>query len=295
MVLPTSRKDASQAAAKPGAINAHRAISEGRGTMDLGLAGKRVVISAGAGGIGRVTADRFLAEGARVFVCDVDHDALASLAGHHPALSAIHADVSDSAQVRAFYDRIEADAGGVDVLVNNAGVSGPTKMVDDVTDAEWAHTIGVNVDGLFFMARSAARLMKRQRGGVILNMSSTAGRLGMPLRSPYSTSKYAVRGLTDALAVELGEYNVRVNAILPGLVNGPRGRRVMEEQARARNLTYEQYIPAALHNISMHSMVEMEEVADMAVFLASDRARHVSGQSIGVCGNFESYRAPQQS
>jgi NAD(P)-dependent dehydrogenase (short-subunit alcohol dehydrogenase family) len=137
--------------------------------------------------------------------------------------------------------------------------------------------------------------MKRQNGGVILNMSSTAGRLGMPLRSPYSTSKYAVRGLTDALAVELGQYNIRVNAVLPGLVNGPRGRRVMEEQASARGLTYDEYIPAVLHNISMHSMVEMVEIADMLVFLASERAPHVSGQSIGVCGNFESYRSPMQS
>jgi NAD(P)-dependent dehydrogenase (short-subunit alcohol dehydrogenase family) len=269
-------------------------MSEETKTMDLGLSGKRVVISAGAGGIGRVTAERFLAEGALVFVCDVDRPALAALEGHHPALFATYADVSDSAQVDAFYDQVEANAGGVDVLVNNAGVSGPTKMVDEITDAEWAQTIGVNIDGLFFMARRAARAMKRQAGGVILNMSSTAGRLGMPLRSPYSTSKYAVRGLTDALAVELGEYNIRVNAILPGLVNGPRGRRVMEEQARARGLTYDEYIPTVLHNISMHSMVEMEEIADMALFLASDRAPRVSGQSIGVCGNFESYRSPQQ-
>jgi len=263
--------------------------------MDLGLSGKRIVISAGAGGIGRVTAGRFLVEGARVFVCDVDRDALAALEGLHPALVATFADVADSAQVEAFYDRVEAEAGGVDVLVNNAGISGPTKVVDEITDAEWAETIGVNVNGLFFMARRAARLMKRQNGGVILNMSSTAGRLGMPLRSPYSTSKYAVRGLTDALAVELGQYNIRVNAVLPGLVNGPRGRRVMEEQARARGLTYDEFIPTVLHNISMHSMVEMEEIADMLVFLASDRAPHVSGQSIGVCGNFESYRAPMQT
>ena len=263
--------------------------------MDLGLTAKRVIISAGAGGIGRVTAERFLAEGAIVFVCDVDREAVTALEGHHPALSATCADVSDSGQVDDFYDWVEAEVGGVDVLVNNAGVSGPTKAVDEVTDAEWRQTIGVNVDGLFFMARRASRVMKRQNSGVILNMSSVAGRLGMPLRSPYSTSKYAVRGLTDALAVELGEYNIRVNAILPGLVNGPRGRRVMEEQARARGLSYEEYIPTVLHNISMHTMVDMEEIADMALFLASDRAKHVSSQSISVCGNFESYRAPIQT
>jgi NAD(P)-dependent dehydrogenase (short-subunit alcohol dehydrogenase family) len=256
------------------------------------LSGKRVVISAGAGGIGRVTAERFLGEGARVFVCDIDSSAVSALDLYHPMLTAMHVDVADSAQVGQLYDRVEAELGGVDILVNNAGVSGPTKVVDEVTDAEWAQIIGVNVTGLFYMARRAATLMKRQRSGVILNMSSTAGRLGMPLRSPYSASKYAVRGFTDSLAVELGEYNIRVNALLPGLVNGPRGRRVMEEQARARGQSLEEYLPTVLHNISMHSMIEMEEIADMAVFLASDRARHVSGQSIGVCGNFESYRAP---
>jgi NAD(P)-dependent dehydrogenase (short-subunit alcohol dehydrogenase family) len=261
--------------------------------MELGLSGKRVIISAGAGGIGRVTAERFLSEGARVFVCDVDSTAVNALHGYHPMLTAVEADVADSAQVTALYNRVEAELGGVDILINNAGVSGPTKMVDEVTDGEWAQIIGVNVTGLFYMARRAAALMKRQRSGVIVNMSSTAGRLGMPLRSPYSTSKYAVRGFTDSLAVELGEYNIRVNALLPGLVNGPRGRRVMAEQAQARGLPLEDYLPTVLHNISMHSMIEMEEIADMAVFLASSRAPHVSGQSIGVCGNFESYRAPQ--
>jgi NAD(P)-dependent dehydrogenase (short-subunit alcohol dehydrogenase family) len=127
---------------------------------------------------------------------------------------------------------------------------------------------------------------------VILNMSSVAGRMGMPMRAPYSTSKYAVRGFTDVLTVELGALNVRVNSILPGLVNGPRGRRVMEEQAKARDMTLEAYLPFVLHNISMHTMIEMEEIAALAVFLASDQAKHITGQSIGVCGNFETYRAP---
>jgi NAD(P)-dependent dehydrogenase (short-subunit alcohol dehydrogenase family) len=263
--------------------------------MDLGLTGKRVVISAGAAGIGRVMAERFLGEGARVFVCDVDEVALAKLDGHHPSLIAMRADVSNSRQVGTLFDRVEAELGGIDVLVNNAGVSGPTKMVEDITDEEWAQTIDVNVTGGFYMARRAVPLMKKQNSGVILNLSSTAGRLGMPLRSPYSTSKYAVRGFTDVLAIELGKFNIRVNAILPGLVNGPRSQRVMEEQAKARGLTYEQYMPTVLHNISMHTMIEMEEIADMAIFLASDRAPHVSGQSVGVCGNFETYRSPPES
>jgi NAD(P)-dependent dehydrogenase (short-subunit alcohol dehydrogenase family) len=263
--------------------------------MDLGLAGKRVVISAGAAGIGRVIAQRFLEEGAKVFVCDVDEKALAALDGVHPQLHAMSADVSKSASVNAFFDRIEAEFGGIDILLNNAGVSGPTKMVEDITDAEWAQTVDVNLTGMFYMARRAVPLMKAQKSGVILNLSSTAGRMGMPLRSPYSATKYGVRGFTDVLAIELGGFNIRVNSILPGIVDGPRSARVFEEQARTRGLSYEQYIPKVLHNVSMHTMVEMVEIADVAVFLASDRAPHISGQSVGVCGNFETYRAPPEA
>ncbi|HVY99300.1 MAG TPA: SDR family oxidoreductase [Dongiaceae bacterium] len=263
--------------------------------MQIELTGKRVAITAGAGGIGRVTADRFVAAGATVWVCDVDEAAIADFRSKHPASAAFVADVSVSDQVNGFFDRMERELGGVDVLINNAGISGPTKPVEAISDDEWNRTLGVNITGQFFCARRVVPMFKKQRGGVIVNMSSVAGRLGMPLRAPYSATKYAVRGLTDVLAVELGEYDIRVNAIMPGLVNGPRGQRVMREQAQARNMTYEQYLPFVLHNISMHSMVEMEEIADLAIFLASDFARHITGQSIGVCGNFESYRAPLQT
>jgi NAD(P)-dependent dehydrogenase (short-subunit alcohol dehydrogenase family) len=262
--------------------------------MDLGLTGKRVLVTAGAGGIGRVIAQRFLAEGARVAVCDVDGAALADCAAQSPTLLAMRADVAVSADVAGLFADVERTFGGLDVLVNNAGISGPTKRVEDITDEEWQRTLAVNVTGHFYAVRAAVPMFRRQGGGVILNMASVAGRIGMPMRSPYSTSKYAVRGFTDVLAVELGEFNIRVNAILPGLVNGPRGHRVMDEQARARGMTLEQYMPFVLHNISMHSMVEMEEIASVAVFLASDQAKHVTGQSVGVCGNFESYRAPLQ-
>ena len=260
--------------------------------MDLGLNGKRVLVTAGAGGIGRVIAQRFLSEGARVAVCDVDDTALADCATHAPALLALRADVAVSADVASLFARLEQEFGGLDVLVNNAGISGPTKSVEDITDEEWNRTLAVNVTGQFYAVRAAVPMFRRAGGGAILNMSSVAGRIGMPMRSPYSTSKYAVRGFTDVLSIELGALNVRVNAILPGLVNGPRGRRVMEEQARARGMTLDEYLPFVLHNISMHSMVEMEEIASLAVFLASDQAKHITGQSVGVCGNFETYRAP---
>jgi NAD(P)-dependent dehydrogenase (short-subunit alcohol dehydrogenase family) len=260
--------------------------------VDLGLRDRRVLVTAGAGGIGRVIAQRFLTEGARVAVCDIDDAALGECAAQTPGLLALRADVAVSADVGSLFARLQQSFGGLDVLVNNAGVSGPTKPVEDVTDEEWNRTLAVNVTGQFYAVRAAVPMFRSAGGGVILNMSSVAGRMGMPMRAPYSTSKYAVRGFTDVLTVELGALNVRVNSILPGLVNGPRGRRVMEEQAKARDMTLEAYLPFLLHNISMHTMIEMEEIAALAVFLASDQAKHITGQSIGVCGNFETYRAP---
>ena len=263
--------------------------------MTLDLSGKRIAISAGGAGIGRVMAERFAAAGARVAVCDIDDAAVADCRKHNPEMVVVEADVAEPQQVEHFYGAIEHNLGGLDVLINNAGISGPTKRVEDITDEEWNRTLAVNITGQFYMVRRAVPLLKAQRSGVIVNISSVAGRLGMPLRAPYSTTKYAARGLTDVLAVELGEFNIRVNAILPGLIDGPRGRRVMAEQATARGLSFEQYLPFVLHNISMHTMIGMDEIADMAMFLASDSARHITGQSISVCGNFETYRAPLQN
>lgn len=262
--------------------------------VKIDMTGRRVVVTAGGSGIGRVIAEGFRDSGAKVAVCDIDSS---SYTGRDlgDRFAAWQADVGDPRSASRFMADAIAWLGGIDVLVNNAGVSGPTRPVEDITDDEWRHTMAVNVDGAFYCARAAISAMKAQRSGVILNMSSTAGRMGMPLRSVYSTSKYAIRGLSDVLAVELGGHNIRVNAILPGVVNGPRVRRVLTEQAAAAGETLEQYWPRVLHNVSMHTAVEAEDVAAMAIFLASDHARFISGQSIGVCGNFENYRGPMMT
>lgn len=258
----------------------------------MNLSGKTAIITAGASGIGLAIAKRYTELGASVCICDVDDTALASISNELPDAIVRKGDVSCSDDVAALYDTFLKKHDRLDILVNNAGISGPTKAVEDISDEEWDRTMGINVTGMFYMARQAVPLFRAQNSGCIINLSSVAGRLGMPLRSPYSTSKYAVRGLTDALAVELGEIGVRVNAILPGLVNGPRGQRVMQEQAAVRNVPLEEYMPNVLHNISMHTLIEMTEIADVAAFLATDMARHITSQSISVCGNFESYRAP---
>lgn len=255
--------------------------------MKIDLNGYRVVVTAGCGGIGSAIASAFAEAGACVFVCDIDA-ALVSSSPHRAFLC----DVSDEAQVAAFFNVAFKEFGGIDVLVNNAGIAGPTLAVEEMPLAAWNQTLAVNLTGQFLCARAVVPAMKAQKSGALINLSSTAGKMGMPLRSAYSASKYGVRGLTDALAIELGEHGIRVNAILPGMVAGPRLDRVVAEQAAAHGMRQEDYLPMMLHNISMHTAVTAQDVASMAVFLASPAAQFVSGQSIGICGNFESYRAP---
>lgn len=255
--------------------------------MKIDCTGKRVVVTAGSSGIGLAISQAFASAGARVAICDIDAKAV----GNSPFL-ARKCDVSNEADVAAFFADVKDGLGGVDVLVNNAGIAGPTKPVEEITLAEWEQTLGVNITGQFLCSRAVIPEMKERREGAIINLSSTAGRVGMPLRSPYSASKYAVRGLTDVLAIELGEYGIRVNALLPGMVAGPRLDRVVEEQAAAKGMRGEDYMKLMLHNVSLHKTVTAQDVAAMAVFLASDLASNISGQSIGVCANFESYRSP---
>ena len=258
----------------------------------MNLSGKTAIVTAGAGGIGLAIARRFTQYGASICICDISEGGLADASAEFSHALTVRADVSKPSDVARVFEVFSKRFDRLDILVNNAGISGPTKPVDEISDAEWQATMDVNVSGMFYMVRAATPLFRKQNSGAIINMSSTAGRVGMPLRIPYSVSKYAVRGLTDVLAIELGEIGVRVNAILPGLVDGPRGRRVIAEQAEARGMKADEYERLFLHNISMHTKVQMEEIADMAAFLGSDLAPHISGQSIGVCGNFESYRAP---
>ncbi|RWK24925.1 SDR family oxidoreductase, partial [Mesorhizobium sp.] len=193
--------------------------------MDLGLEHKRVLITAGAAGIGRAVAERFAAEGAKVLVCDVDPEAIQSIQPS-TGMVAVAADVSIPESVTKLFAEIESRLGGLDILVNNAGISGPSKPVEAVSDEEWRSTLGVNLDGAFYCARSAVPLIKAAGGGTVINMSSTSGLLPYSLRSPYCAAKYAVIGLSDVMAMELGPHNINVNAICPGAVDTRRLERV---------------------------------------------------------------------
>jgi NAD(P)-dependent dehydrogenase (short-subunit alcohol dehydrogenase family) len=255
--------------------------------MEISLKGLRVVVTAGGAGIGRVIAARFMADGARVHVCDVAEAVLAETRAALPGIGTTLADVSDAAQVDRLFDEAARNLGGLDVLVNNAGIAGPTAAVEDIAPADWERTIAINITGQFLCARRAVPLLKAAGGGLIVNMASVAGRLGYPLRTPYAASKWAVVGFTESLAMELGGANIRVNAILPGLVEGPRIERVIAAKAAAQNVSNDTMTQRYLDTVSLKRMVSPEDVAAMAAFLASRAGANISGQALSVCGNVE--------
>lgn len=254
------------------------------------LQGKRAIVTAGAAGIGRVIAQKLMSEGARVAVCDIDQRALDAFSAANPTSLAIACDVADPDAVAATLASMIAHLGGIDILVNNAGSAGPTAGIEDITHQDWARTLDVNLTSQFLFARGVVPHLKAQGLGSIVNMSSAAGRLGMPMRTPYAAAKWAVIGLTQSLAMELGRHNIRVNAILPGSVRGDRMARVMQARAAATGLSLAQVEAEEVAAISMGRMIDPDEIADMVAFICSDSGRSISGQSLGVCGNTEVLR-----
>lgn len=251
------------------------------------LRGKRAIITGGGRGIGRATAERFLAAGANVHVCCVTKESLHSVLANNRGLHGSLVDISVADQVAQLYRNAEAHLGGLDVLVNNVGIGDPRAPIEEVTDEQWRHAFAVNVDGMFYCIKRAVPLLKAAGGGAIINISTASTRTGLPFRTPYIASKWAVQGLSDNLARELGPHKIRCNAILPGIINNPRGKRLVEQIAAKRGQNYAEAEAHYFSFVSTRSWIEPEEVADMAVFLASDAARNVNGQAIGVCGNME--------
>ncbi len=254
--------------------------------MELSMNGKRVLITAGAGGIGRVMTETFVQAGARVHICDVVPAALGETV-RTLGVTATACDVSNLEQV----DRLFADArrhlGGLDVMVNNAGIAGPTGKVEDIAVADWERCIAVDLNGMFYCTRLAVPLLKAAGGGSIINLSSAAGRLGFPFRTPYAAAKWAVVGFSKSLSMEVGGDNIRVNAIQPGVVEGERIDRVIEAKAKAVGISFEAQKQLMLERVSMHSTVSPQDIANMALFLASDAGKHITGQAISVCAGVE--------
>jgi NAD(P)-dependent dehydrogenase (short-subunit alcohol dehydrogenase family) len=180
--------------------------------------------------------------------------------------------------------------GGLDVLVNNAGIAGPTGKIEDISIEDWERCIAIDLNGIFYCTRLGMPMIKAAGGGSIINLSSTAGRLGFPLRSPYAAAKWGVVGLTQSLAMEAGPDQVRVNCIQPGIVEGDRIDRVAAAKAQAFGISVEEQKKRMVADVSMRIMVSAQDIANMALFLASDAGKHVSGQSLPVCGNVEVLR-----
>lgn len=254
---------------------------------DLSVPGQRVLVTAGAGGIGRAIATTFADAGAKVHICDVDRTALERMASERPDITASFADVASLTDVDRLFDDVRRHLGGLDVLVNNAGIAGPTGRIEDIAVEDWERCIAVDVNSLFYCTRLAMPMIKAAGGGAIINLSSAAGRLGFPLRSPYAMAKWGVVGFTASLAIEAGQDNVRVNCIQPGVVEGERIDRVAAAKAEAMGVTTEEMKTRMVEKVSMRTMVSGQDIANMALFLASDAGRHISGQAISVCGNVE--------
>ncbi|HLT99140.1 MAG TPA: SDR family oxidoreductase [Burkholderiaceae bacterium] len=246
--------------------------------------GKRILITAGASGLGWAMTETFLQCGAQVLICDVDEAALDKVAKQSPQLHVTRADVSDESSVEALFETVTETFGGLDVLVNNAGIAGPTGHVETLNKADWDRTLAVNITGQFLCARLAIPMLKESRG-VIINLSSAAGHLGFAGRAAYSASKWAVVGFTKTLAIELGPHGVRANAVLPGAVEGPRIRAVIEAKAGTLGRPVEEVASAYEKQASMGRMVSAQDVANMVVFAASDAAAMVSGQALVVDGH----------
>jgi NAD(P)-dependent dehydrogenase (short-subunit alcohol dehydrogenase family) len=242
--------------------------------MENAAKGLRVLVTAGGAGIGRAIADTFVKNGARVHVCDVDAKTKPDSV----------TDVSDVAQVDRLFRDVEKNLGGLDVLINNAGIAGPTGKVEDLSPQDWDRCIAVDLNGMFYVTRKAMPMIKRAGGGSIINLSSIAGRFGFPMRTPYSAAKWAVVGFTQSLAAEAGPDGVRVNCIQPGIVEGERVERIMQAKADSLGVSKQEVRDRMVEGVSLKTTVTAQDVANTALFLASEAGKHISGQAISVCG-----------
>jgi NAD(P)-dependent dehydrogenase (short-subunit alcohol dehydrogenase family) len=246
--------------------------------------GRRVVVTAGAGGIGLAIATAFAARGDRVHICDIDQAALQKVTDSNPAITATVCNVSDRASVEAFVQAAAQTLGGVDVLVNNAGIAGPTASVEEMDPDQWEAVLAVNLTGTFNVTRLAIPHLKRSDAGVILIMSSVGGRFGYPDRAPYATTKRGLLGFMETLAIELGGDGIRVNAIAPGAVQGERIQRVLRGRAEATGRSLEDVTADALGIQSVKRFVDPDDIAALALFPASDSAKSITGETFPIDG-----------
>ena len=249
--------------------------------------GLRVLVTAGASGIGFSIASAFAETGAKIHICDIDDAALTAFQKSFPCSQATHADVADARQVASLFETQRARFSGLDVLVNCAGIAGPTAGVDQVTEEDWKRVIDVNLNGQYRCLHHAVPILRQSQFANIICISSVAGRVGLPWRTPYVATKWAIVGIVKSLAMELGPSDIRVNAVLPGIVEGPRMNGVIRAHAKLENIEEAAMRAEYLKKISLRRMVTADDVALACLFLCSPAGRNVNGQAIGVDGNVE--------
>ena len=254
------------------------------------LDGKATIVTGGGRGIGRVIALRFASEGAAVLVAGTTVEAVEAVAQEIRERGgralAVSTDVADESQVERMVSSAMSEFGGIDILVNNAGIAGPTALVPEVSREDWDRTLAVNLTGAFLCAKHALPGMIERRSGSIINITSIAGLRAYALRSPYAASKWAMIGLTRTLAEEAGRYNITVNAIAPGPVRGPRIDSVIRNRAAAMNRSVEEVEREYVEPTALKRMVEEDDIAAMALFLASEEGRNITGETINISGGY---------
>ena len=254
------------------------------------LKNKKIIISAGASGIGLATAKICLSRGAQVYLCDLDIKSLNKLKKHpliNKKLFVFLCDASNEIQVSKFFEYVRKKTKRIDALINNVGVAGPTASFEKIKSKDWENTLQVDVNSHFYFTKRAIPLIKKSKNGSIINISSTAGILGFPLRTPYAASKWAIIGITKTLAMELGRFNIRVNAVCPGTIKGDRMKRVIRDKAKFKKISPKKIEKDFISMSSMKQWILEDDIGKMCSFLISDDSSRVSGQVISVDGHTE--------
>ena len=256
--------------------------------MSKNLKNKKIIISAGASGIGWSTAKLLLSRGATVYICDIDKKFINKTKKHplnNKKLFSYECDASNENQVSIFFQQVSKKTKKIDALINNIGIAGPTGTIEKLKSKDWEQTLKVNVISHFYFSRLAIPMLKKNKSGTIINFSSSAGIFGFPLRSPYAASKWAVVGITKTMAMELGKFNIRVNVICPGTIKGDRMRRVIRDKAKFLKVSKKSVEKEFVSMTSLNNWIYEEDIGKMSCFLISDDAARISGQIIAVDGN----------
>ncbi|MDC0216465.1 SDR family oxidoreductase [Candidatus Pelagibacter sp.] len=257
---------------------------------DNSLKDKKIIISAGASGIGWATAKICLSRGAIVFLCDINNVSLRKLYKNplkNKKLFTYQCDASNEYEVLDFFKQIKKKTKKIDGLINNIGIAGPTGSLEKLKSKEWEKTLHVDINSHFYFTKQSIPLIKKSKNGSIINISSTAGILGFPLRTPYAASKWAIIGITKSLAMELGKFNIRVNAVCPGTIKGERMKRVINDKAKFTKTSKKNIKKDFISMSSMKKWILEEDIGKMCAFLISNDSSKVSGQVIAVDGHTE--------